>query len=165
MENVKFKAWIKELNIFLFDLSIYPKRDYNMIGIGLDELESYLPENYSIQDDYIVEEIEGKYHKRREILHGEDWIFFADVKILMFTGVKDKNNEDIYEGDKVVSNGYPRRVELIVKFIDGAFCIGNEGLGRNKGMDNYATIRDIMFMARNKGKELELEIVGNIFDK
>ena len=93
-------------------------------------------------------------------------------EIVEYTGLKDckrtkeyPEGQEIYEGDIVKHNGKNYQEPMLVKFIDGGFCIGKDDIGR--GIDefgDYVTIRDAMAQARFQNTTLQLEIIGNIFE-
>ena len=67
-----------------------------------------------------------------------------------FTGLKDKNGKDIYEGDIVSSKGFEPKSYLI-EFIEGGFCLTNKLVG---------IPIDVTHMEDSTGKHFE--IIGNI---
>lgn len=80
-----------------------------------------------------------------------------------FTGLLDKQGKEIYGGDIVKTNSVKRAEPLDVKFLDGAFCVGKKNIGFNNFGD-WVTIRDGMAQAKLRDMELEIEVIGNIYE-
>ncbi len=76
-----------------------------------------------------------------------------DVVMLEFTGLKDKNGVDIFEGDLVKSESHEPSV-YDIKFIEGGFCATHPNL------EGYPT--DINHFYPSTG--CEIQIVGDIFN-
>lgn len=70
-----------------------------------------------------------------------------DLEIMQFTGLKDKNGKEIYEGDIMSSSG----VKLVVTFEDGKFCFDNTG-------GSYG--RDFI----GQDRVGRLEVIGNVYE-
>ena len=79
----------------------------------------------------------------------EDLFFrdFEEVELMQYTGVKDKNGKEIYEGDITICK-YGPQIAMEVKWVDEGF----RTLGKYDG-DNY-----VGFVRNNE------EVIGNIYE-
>ena len=79
----------------------------------------------------------------------EDLFFrdFEEVELMQYTGVKDKNGKEIYEGDITICK-YGPQIAMEVKWVDEGF----RTLGKYDG-DNY-----VGFVKNNE------EVIGNIYE-
>ena len=70
-----------------------------------------------------------------------------------YTGLKDKNGNEIYEGDIVQDNLY-RLIDNVILSVE----FGTYGIRFKNKYGQY------IFPKKNKDNDLELEVIGNIFD-
>ena len=81
---------------------------------------------------------------------GEYWRDFRDVKLMQSTGLRDKNDKEIFEGDILKSNKYITSVF----YERGAYCVK---FCRNT--NTTVTMNVISFIEKYKTK-----VIGNIYE-
>lgn len=85
------------------------------------------------------------------------------TELLQFTGLKDKNGVEIYEGD--IYRAYNFEGDYIVSFVNGAFCGGkNEKSCSPFGWEAKAQ-EDDDEIYKSDWYEEHLEVIGNIHNK
>lgn len=85
------------------------------------------------------------------------WLNNGSYKIMQFTGLKDKNGEEIYEGDILKLNGGADDIFGAVGFKDGCFVFGVPWINREE--QPYPELKYYVGMSF-----CEVEVIGNIFE-
>ena len=120
MKEIKFRAWLKE--------------DKKMVNVETmdfaDKSMQYLEKS----------EIVNAYLLRR--------VIFDDIELMQYTGLKDKNGKEIYEGDIVVLNNIENDNMCIVRYEHSRYRL--EGWGLREDLSN--------------AEARFLEVVGNIYE-
>ena len=81
---------------------------------------------------------------------GEYWRDFRDVKLMQSTGLRDKNDKEIFEGDILKSNKYTTSVF----YERGAYCVKF-----CRTTNTTVTMNVISFIEKYKTK-----IIGNVYE-
>ena len=108
--------------------------------------------------DFIEEQIRG----------GANWYDFDEVELMQYTGLKDKNGVEIYEGDIIKANPYGNDVVGKVCYTGFAYEVleKTDNLFEDSGYKPMTCIESNVLYEAMKGHSLfgnRLEVIGNIY--
>ena len=102
----------------------------------------------------------GEYNSLDDLEGSDTWV------VMQYTGLKDKNGKEIYEGDILINNGVnkSKRDRYIVKFIFGNF-VPCRYLDDYESMTPYSDKDELGWAPfQYPGISLNLEVIGNIYE-
>lgn len=143
MRKIKFRAWDKDTDKMVYSAQVYPRSMYKFEFDLFNEFDFKL---MKMIDRYNVTDDEGN-DTYQEVFEA------IEANIMQYTGMKDVNGKEIYEGDivkiKFMSMFEDKHFIGVVKFYDGSFSVDNEKLQKAHFLFNETHI---------------LQIIGNIYE-
>jgi len=151
--ELKFKAWDKEAKEMVYHLT--------------DDIMFCFNENT---------ELEVRYWSCDPIDKNYGYWELLDCDILQYTGLKDSEGKEIYEGDIIKHKQGEQQKKLyeyigIIKFYDGSFFISTNGIRSNLLLSDINGIGEILWHYEGRYGNpsyyyiaKDFEVIGNIYE-
>ena len=135
MRDIKFRVWDKEYE----KMTYFNDEDYEYKPPFVFRLDQVLKKdsNYDDYEDFEYNDVTDS------------------VEVMQYTGLKDKNGKEIYDGDIVYCQTKYGKAKAIIKFIDGKFVAY-----WNSALTHPENGHHIACYEINK----RFEVIGNIYD-